>query len=142
MRSAARRAARDEHGAAAVEFAILAPVFLLMLTGMLAYGIYFGAAHSVQQIAADAARTSIAGLSDGEREALVGAFIEANASGYLLIDGSRVSFDVGDNPSDPNQYRVTVSYDASGLPIWNLYPPLPLPGETIVYTSSIRKGGI
>jgi Flp pilus assembly protein TadG len=50
-------------GASAVEFAIIAPVFILMIVGMLAYGIYFGAANSVQQIAADAARTSIAGLN-------------------------------------------------------------------------------
>jgi len=42
-------------GAAALEFAILAPAFLLLGAGMLAYAIYFGAAHSVQQLAADAA---------------------------------------------------------------------------------------
>ena len=35
---------------------MLAPLFILLLLGMVAYGIYFGASHSVQQIAADAAR--------------------------------------------------------------------------------------
>ncbi|RVD33089.1 pilus assembly protein, partial [Mesorhizobium sp. M4A.F.Ca.ET.020.02.1.1] len=53
----------DAVGTTAVEFAMLAPLFILLLLGMVAYGIYFGASHSVQQIAADAARTAIAGLN-------------------------------------------------------------------------------
>jgi Flp pilus assembly protein TadG len=133
---------RDETGAAAVEFAILTPVFLVMLFGMIAYGIYFGAAHSVQQLAADAARTSVAGLSPGERDELVTGFISRNAGDYVLIDPQKLSVSIGDKPDDPDQYRVTVSYDASALPIWNLDVPLPLPGRTITYSSVVRRGGV
>jgi len=129
-------------GAAAVEFAILTPVFLLLLTGMVAYAIYFGAVHSVQQIAADAARTSIAGLDEEERNALVQEFIEANAGQYPLIESNELTFEIGDSEADPNQYQVTIRYDASDLPIWNLYLPLPLPSRTITYASTIRLGGI
>lgn len=132
----------DTKGTSAIEFAILTPVFLLMLTGMMAYGIYFGAANSVQQLTADAARTAIAGLNEAERNQLVGAFLTNNAGEYLLIDQSRVSFTIGDKPNDPTQYRVTVHYDASQLPIWNFDPPLPLPSKVITYTSIIRRGGI
>ncbi|TIM19494.1 MAG: pilus assembly protein, partial [Mesorhizobium sp.] len=49
---------REQSGTSAIEFALLAPIFILLLLGMVAYGIYFGASHSVQQIAADAARTA------------------------------------------------------------------------------------
>jgi Flp pilus assembly protein TadG len=133
---------RDTSATAAIEFAILMPIFLLMLTGMMAYGIYFGAANSIQQLTADAARTAIAGLDLAERNRLVGAFLSSNAGEYLLIDQSRVSFTIGDKPGDPTHYRVTVRYDASQLPIWNLYLPLPLPSPTITYTSVIRRGGI
>jgi Flp pilus assembly protein TadG len=133
---------RDTKASSAVEFALLTPVFLLMLTGMLAYGIYFGASHSLQQLAADAARTSIAGLDAAERNALVQTFLNANASDYMLIERNRLDFTIGDKPSDPNQYLVTLVYDASQLPIWNLYPPLPLPNDQIVVTSIIRRGGI
>ena len=129
-------------GAAALEFAILAPVLLLLGTGMLAYAIYFGAAHSVQQLAADAARTSIAGLSDSERKTLVGAFLDANADGYVLIDRSALSYAVAASPADPAEYSVTLSYNAAALPIWNLYLPLPLPSHTITYKSLIRLGGL
>lgn len=135
-----RHLARNQDGASAVEFAIIAPVFILMIVGVLAYGIYFGAANSVQQIAADAARTSIAGLSATERNTLVAAFIENNAGGYVFIDPEEVDFSIGDDAADPNQYKVTVTYDASQLPIWAL--PVPMPGKIISYTSTIRLGGI
>lgn len=134
-----RRLAGSQEGASAVEFAIIAPVFILMIVGVLAYGIYFGAANSVQQIAADAARTSIAGLSVTERNTLVTAFIENNAGAYVFIDPDEVDFSIGDDASDPNQYKVTITYDASQLPIWTL--PLPMPGKVISYTSTIRLGG-
>lgn len=134
-----RRLAASHDGASAVEFAIIAPVFILMIVGVLAYGIYFGAANSVQQIAADAARTSIAGLSASERNTLVTAFIENNAGAYVFIDPDEVDFSIGDDASDPNQYKVTVTYDASQLPIWVL--PVPMPGKIISYTSTIRLGG-
>ena len=134
--------ARDNSGTSAVEFAILTPVFLLLLTGMLAYGIYFSAAHSLQQLAADAARTAIAGLDEAERNVLVEDFLTANADTYALIDADRLSVTIGDKPGDPDHYRVVLSYDAGNLPIWNLYLPLPLPSQQIAYSSTIRRGGI
>ncbi|MHA6689499.1 TadE family protein [Devosia sp. A449] len=133
---------RDSSGTSAVEFAILTPVFLLLLTGMLAYGIYFGAAHALQQLAADAARTAIAGLDEPERNRLVKEFLDANADSYALIDRRRLTVRIGDKPGDPEHYRVTLTYDASELPIWNLYLPLPLPSQQIAYSSTIRRGGI
>jgi Flp pilus assembly protein TadG len=133
---------RDCRGTAAIEFAILTPVFLLLLTGMVAYGIYFGAAHSLSQLAADAARTAIAGLDAAERDLLVEQFLDANAGDYMLIDRRRLSHSIGDKPGDPNQYLVTLVYDTAHLPIWALSPPLPLPSQTIAYSSTVRRGGI
>jgi Flp pilus assembly protein TadG len=133
---------RDRRGTAAVEFAILTPVFLLMLFGMVAYGIYFGAVHSISQLAADAARTAISGISAGERDRLVAGFLDRNAGLYMLIDADRLRYEIGDKPDDPEHYRVTLLYDAGNLPIWALSPPLPLPSQHITYTSTIRRGGI
>lgn len=132
----------DNSGTAVIEFAILTPVFLLMLTGMLAYGIYFGAMHALQQLAADAARVAISGLSESERNRLVETYLARHAGEYILIDSTRLSHSIGDHPTDPDQYRVTLVYDASDLPIWNLYPPLPLPSKTISLAASIRRGGL
>ena len=133
---------RGAGAASAIEFAILAPVFLLMLFGFIAYAIYFSAAHSIQQLAADAARVSIAGLDEPERNLLVSRFIERNAADYILVDPALLDVDIGDKAGDPDQYQVAIRYDASGLPIWNLYLPLPLPSRTISFVSSIRKGGM
>jgi len=133
---------RNSSGAAAVEFAVVSPVFFLMLFGMIAYAIYFGAAHSVQQIAADASRTSIAGLDAAERDMLVSRYIETHAANYWMIEPARLSYRIGTDPDDPAQYSVTIAYDASGLPIWNLHVPLPLPASTIRHASTIRMGGI
>lgn len=131
-----------QEGGAAVEFAILTPVYLLMLAGMLAYGLYFGAAHSLQQLAADAARVSIAGLDKAERSRLVRAYLENNAGAYMLLDQQHLSFSIAESASDASQYRVILRYDAETLPIWNLYPPLPLPSRVMTTGATIRNGGL
>lgn len=133
---------RDTGGAAAVEFAILAPVYMLMLAGMLAYGLYFGAAHSLQQLAADAARISISGLDSAERDRLVGRYLDRHAGDYMLLDRRFLTYAIGDDPADTTQYRVVLRYDAIELPVWNLYPPLPLPSRYMVYGATIRQGGL
>lgn len=141
MRRAARALKESIKGAALIEFAILAPVFLLMIMGMIAYAIYFGAAHSVQQLAADAVRVTISGLSAEERQHLASTYITRNAGAYLLLDPDRLTIEIADQVRDPDQVLVSLSYDASTLPIWNLYPPLPLPSSTIVQRATIRIGG-
>ena len=139
---AIRTFAASRSGTSAVEFALLSPVYFLLLFGMAAYGIYFGAAHSVQQLAADAARVAIAGLSREERRTLAADYVARNASTYAFVDGRRIGVVVDDNPGDPTQFVVGVTYDARGLPIWNLFEGLPLPGTTIARRSTIRIGGI
>ncbi|MBX9451954.1 MAG: pilus assembly protein [Mesorhizobium sp.] len=132
----------DRSATAAVEFAILSPLYIFLIMGMTAYGIYFGASHSVQQLSADAARAAIAGIDATERQTLASDFIGRNASGYLFIDGDRLSVSVGDNPAVPGQFNVTISYDASNLPIWGLFDRLAMPHRTILRRSTIRIGGI
>ena len=132
---------RSRSGAAAVEFAIIAPIFLLLFMGMIAYGIYFGAMHSLQQLSADAARVSIAGLHQEEREELVRQFLENHAGGYMFVDPEKLLVEVGDSP-EGTQFTVTLHYDARHLPIWGLVSALPLPGKIIDRSSTIRIGGL
>jgi Flp pilus assembly protein TadG len=139
---AARSFLRSNAGVSAVEFAIIAPVFILLVMGMIAYGIYFGAMHSMQQIAADAARTAIAGLDETERKTLATGFIDRNAGEYPFIERAKLVVDVKDNPLDSQQFVVSLQYDAHELPVWSLLPDLPLPGTTITRSSTIRVGGI
>ncbi|QKC97750.1 TadE/TadG family type IV pilus assembly protein [Mesorhizobium sp. NZP2298] len=141
--TARRRAFRtDDSGTSAVEFALLSPLFILLLLGMVAYGIYFGAANSIQQIAADAARTAIAGLNQTERQTLVASFLTNNAGGYPFVDASKLTYQANDSVADGSQFVVSISYDARNLPIWNLFPGIAMPGTTIKRQSTIRVGGI
>ena len=133
---------RDTNGSTAVEFALLVPLYLLLILGLTAYAIYFGAAHSVQQLSADAARTAIAGLDGRERQDLARRFIAGNANGYLFIDVTKLTVEVGDSSTDPSQFDVTLRYDATDLPIWALWDNLPMPNRIIQRRATIRMGGI
>jgi Flp pilus assembly protein TadG len=136
-----RQLARCRAGTSAVEFAIVSPLLILLLFGMVAYGIYLGASHSIQQIAADAARTAVAGHNENDRISLAETYIEHNAGAYPLVEQSKLSLDIKDNPADADEFTVAIRYDARDLPIWSLLPDLPLPGMTIRHSSTIRIGG-
>lgn len=63
---------RGERGAAIVEMALVLPLLLALLIGILVYGQYFMLAHNVQQAANDGARASIIGLDAADRRAVAG----------------------------------------------------------------------
>lgn len=130
-----------EKGTAAIEFAIISPIFILVIMTLIAYGIYLSAAHSVQQITADAARTAIAGVTETEREQLVSTFISKSTINNAFLDPTKFTVTVKPDPSNSNQFTVSVAYDATNLPIWNLYS-YALPGKTITRFATIRMGGI
>ena len=64
------RIAQDERGAAIVEMALVLPLLLALLIGVLVYGQYFLLAHSVQQAANDGARAAIVGIDPADRNAV------------------------------------------------------------------------
>lgn len=121
---------------------MLAPLFILLMLALVAYGIYFGASHSVQQISADAARTAISGLDQEERQSLVENFIRSHAGGYPFIDPDGLTVVAADSVADATQFVVSIHYDARNLPIWNLFTSLPLPDVVIARRSTIRLGGL
>lgn len=132
---------RNNSGTSAIEFALVAPVLIVLAMGILVYGLYFGTAHSVQQLAADAARASVAGLSDTERTSIVQTHIATNATSYPLLSPDKVTVEAGPLEADADQFEVTVEYDASELPIFGLDRLVPVPSPTIRRTSTIRRGG-
>lgn len=133
--------ARCKKGSTAVEFAILSPVYFLFLLGMIAYGIYLGAAHSVQQLASEAARLSVAGLSETERRDMARDYIVTHSSGYAFVDPEKLEILVFDSVADRTRFIVDLRYDARHLPIWSLFDGLVMPGSTIERRSTVRIGG-
>ncbi len=132
------RAVRSKAGGAAVEFAIVGPVLLLLMTGIFTYGGYFLTAHTVQQLANDAARASIAGLDDEERLALAREAMEAGISGQRFMRGevSQVALS-----HEGTTISVSVTYDASDDVYWTFESLIPAPPPVISRRSTIRLGG-
>lgn len=132
---------KNDSGVSAIEFAIVAPVFFLMIFGMLTYAIYFGAVHSVQQLAADSARASVAGISPSERSTLAQTSVRNEIGNYPLLDPARLTVNASPAPSDPNLFQIQLSYDASRNAIFALDGLVPMPPRTIERQAVIRRGG-
>ncbi len=136
-----RHLKRDRDGASAVEFAIVFPVFLLVFFGILCFGAYLAVVHGVQQLTAEGARASIAGLNDSERLTLAQGNINANVASYPLISASNIA--VRSAATDPatGTFTLTVQYDASEMFIFGLPGLVPAPNPIITRTSAIQRGG-
>ncbi|MBI1185757.1 MAG: pilus assembly protein [Alphaproteobacteria bacterium] len=128
---------RDQRGAAAVEFALITPLFVALLMGIISYGGYFWLGHTVQQMANDAARASIAGLTDAEREALARESIAAaSAGGPLPIERLTVAVERAGG-----YVTVRATYDAQGSIFWAFDKLIPMPPRAVARSASIRMGG-
>ncbi|ANP85821.1 TadE/TadG family type IV pilus assembly protein [Rhizobium leguminosarum] len=136
-----QRLPSNERGAAAIEFAIVAPLFLLVVLTMIAYGIYLSASHAVQQLTADAARTAVAGVTSQERSQLVNDFVNQSTIDHPLLEKNKLHITVTTDPGNANQFTVTAEYDTVNLPIWDLYT-FPLPDHVIRHFATIRMGGL
>ncbi len=121
--------------------AIVAPIFIVLMSGMIAYGIYLSACHSVEQIAADAARTAVAGLDNSERQTLITDYAKRNGGAYGVLDTRHLNLSVADSTDGAPQFEVLATYDARALPIWNLFSLIPMPSPVIERRSTIRMGG-
>ena len=141
VRTIAKQCLRCTRGASAVEFALVTPLLLAMVFGIIMFGSYLAVIHGVQQLAAEAARTSIGGLSDTERGDLARNYVTAHASAYPLITPAHVSVNAAASPSDANVFVVTVNYDASSLFIYSLPAFVPVPSSAIARSAAIPRGG-
>lgn len=125
----------------AVEFALVVPLFLMIVFGVIMYGSYLAVVHGVQQLAAEAARSSVAGLNDAERSALAHAYVDHNAGSYPLIAQDRLSVEAGSSAGNADVYVVTVGYDASSMFIYALPSFVPAPPPQIRRAAAIQRGG-
>ncbi|MBX3535166.1 MAG: pilus assembly protein [Xanthobacteraceae bacterium] len=131
----------DRSGVAAIEFAIVGPLFFMVLLGVLIFTIYFGTVHSVQQIAAEAARATVQGLSETERAELAQNQVRNIVSGYPLIDPNYLTVTAATSPNDANLFNVSISYDASRSIVFAFEGLIPMPPKTIARSAVVRRGG-
>jgi Flp pilus assembly protein TadG len=136
--AALRGLARDRRGASVVEFAILLPVFACMLYGLLGYGQYFLFAHSVQQLANDAARATVAGLNTAERQTLAQQTVTTELGSLRELPANRVTTAISETGQS---VTVRVRFDADHVPMFRT-SLLPMPDPVIERSAVVRMGGI
>ncbi len=129
-------------GSSAVEFALVAPILLLLFAGIGMFGLCLGAAHNLRQIAAEAARASVAGITDSERAALAQNTVNRSLSTGAMFRPGSVAVQVGSDPSDATIYTVTVTADTTSLGVNAFSRLLPMLPTLLRSTISVRKGGL
>lgn len=141
-RRAARACLRGRGGSAAVEFALVAPLLLLLFAGITMFGLCLGVAHNLRQIAAEAARASVAGVTNAERASLAQSTVDHSLSAGALFKPSSVAVQVGSSPLDAAVYTVTLTVDATSLGLNAFSRLLPLFPTMLSSTVNVRRGGL
>jgi Flp pilus assembly protein TadG len=148
--SSLRRRLGDTRGAVALEFALVAPMFLLLLFGTMIFAIYFATFVAVIHGAAEGARASVGGFSNVERNGLARARVTALLTGYQpLLDPARATVTTTPTTSGGAPgYRVRVSYPVSDFGFGWFYAFMNSFGgtgqsapTTVAYSVTVANGG-
>lgn len=129
---------RDRRATSVVEFALLLPVLAAFLYGMLAYGQYFLIAHSVQQLANDAARATIGGANTDERRTLAMNSVTDEIPRLNAMPANRVTTQVDEASG---MVTIRVRFDGSNIGLFKS-PLVPMPDPVIERRAVIHVGGI
>jgi Flp pilus assembly protein TadG len=131
----------DKYGASAIEFALVVPFFILLIFGLICYATIENMYIGTQELVSEAARASVAGLSDTERSNIVTAFISNNIGSYAFLDPSKLSVTSSTISTNPSTYQINITYDMSGSFVYQFSNILPLPSPTIQRTAVVLNGG-
>jgi Flp pilus assembly protein TadG len=129
-------------GATAVEFAIVAPVFLLILLAIIVFGTLFLLQSNVQQLAAEAARASVPGLSENERKKFARSYVDNNLASYRLIEKNFLKISTVQSGGIGPSFQVTVSYDVGKSRVGPVARLIPGYETEIKRSASILLGGM
>jgi hypothetical protein len=128
-----RRSGRDDRGAAAVEFALVVPVLVLMVVGIIDYGLYFTDRLAVKQGIREGARDAVVatgGICGGGSLDCLADDIkdEIGAVGgvtYVHVDTIEMPESGADNGwEEGNELRVCAVVDEDGLTGFTPVPDL------------------
>ncbi len=129
-------------GTAALEFGLVAPVFMMLVFGILTFGLYFGALIAVVNAAAEGARASVAGLSDAERGTLATIAATSTFASYApFLQQSFMSVTTQADPNNAQRYQVSVTYDFSSFDPLKISKILPVPVQKPTITMSVADAG-
>jgi Flp pilus assembly protein TadG len=119
------RLIRNERGAAALEFAIVAQLLFLLLYGLIMYGFVFALDHNISQASAEAARHAISEPTTAT-EATIISDAETDARNHISFGTAKtnavITADIIHNCNGVTNLRcihVSITYD------WRAHPVIP-----------------
>lgn len=125
----ARCRGRDDTGAQLVEFALIVPVLLLIVVGVINFGYLFGQKLSLNQAVREGARMAVVpGTDNGasvDSQGEIQAIVRNSTGGLVTAGGVAVSLSSGNGCRGlavGDQLTVTANYNAP------LLVPMPIPG--------------
>jgi Flp pilus assembly protein TadG len=128
---------KRQDGVAAVEFAIVAMVFMVILFGILTYGFIYGLDQSMNHAAAEGARSAISTTSDSaaitkahdtalQRLGWLGSRIQSSDIVATVVQGVA---DCDPNDATIKCIKVVITYPWATRPIIPQFPGLPTPSQ-------------
>ena len=128
---------RRERGAAAVEFALIVPVFFLLLFGIISYGYMLNFRQSVSQAAAEGARAAAVAPASADRPAVAYDAIEQTMG--AACGSTYLTCSTATPVSCSSCISVTVTYRYSDDPSKPIFPGIGIViPETLTYTSIVE----
>jgi len=129
-----RRLWADTRGAVVVETALILPIAIMLLLGILSFGTWFMAAHGVQLAANEGARASLGGLDDADRSELAREGVTLALTTAAAINPAEVQTATA---RSGQYYTVTVTY-APAQPLWLSFGSGPAPSNRIERKATVR----
>ncbi|WP_370048581.1 TadE/TadG family type IV pilus assembly protein [Salipiger sp.] len=145
LRDRAARAWRDEAGSATVEFAILFPVFMAILTGMAWLALYLLTIANVQQLTHEVARQSLqhhgGALSRAELCATIEQSLVADLTEtFVMISPERLGSVRCSAGTRAGWSEITLTYDASFMGFNSVFRRLNDGSDQITAKAIVRGG--
>ena len=133
-----KRLRRESSGVALIEAAIALPIMIVVMMGVVTYSFWLLTAQSLQQVANDAARSSLGGLTEVEREALAKTSIENSLLQAANVDPELVTVKTVE---EDGYLTITLTYDGSADPVFSS-SIIPIPSKSISRSSAIEIADI
>jgi Flp pilus assembly protein TadG len=133
---------RANDGAIAAEFAIVMPLFMMLVFGVAIFGIYFAGLIAITNAASEGARASVAGLSTTERVQLASSAASSAFLSYApFLNQAFVTIVAAPDPNSATRFQVSVSYDFSQFGLSGFASWVPTPVQKPTVTISVQDAG-
>lgn len=130
----------DDRGTAAMEFALVFPLFMLVLVAIIDFGQYFAVRMAIVHAATEGARASVAGITEAERQSFASARVREVVGGYAPLVASDDHLSVTAATASAGLFRVDVAYTIPPEALIS-YGFNPLPAGPVSHSVLVSYGG-